>query len=62
MVEHGLHDKPEIIWNLGESSLSIDPRKTKVVGGIMHPRQEPLVPLGKKIPLCVVQLAKKLHD
>lgn len=32
MNELNLNDKPELIWNLDETSLSIDPRKTKVVG------------------------------
>ncbi|KAJ8946650.1 hypothetical protein NQ314_008822 [Rhamnusium bicolor] len=27
-----LHDKPELIWNLDETSLSHDPHKTRVVG------------------------------
>lgn len=31
-MELNLEDKPECIWNLDESSLSIDPSRTKVVG------------------------------
>lgn len=32
--ELGLEDKPDHIWNLDETSFSVDPKKTKVVGAI----------------------------
>lgn len=32
MDEKDLHDKPDQVWNLDETSMSIDPSKTRVVG------------------------------
>ncbi|XP_074026299.1 uncharacterized protein [Leptinotarsa decemlineata] len=48
MDEHGLHDKPERIWNLDESSLCIDPRKTKVMGDINAPSSRTISSPGKE--------------
>ncbi|XP_072400768.1 uncharacterized protein [Diabrotica undecimpunctata] len=48
MDEYGLHDKPERIWNVDESSLCIDPRKTKVVGGINTPSSRTITSPGKE--------------
>ena len=38
-----LHSKPENVWNLDETSICVDPSKTKVVGEKMCPQVEPQV-------------------
>lgn len=46
--EHELYDKPERIWNLDESSLSIDPRKVKVVGAVNKASSRTISSPGKE--------------
>lgn len=43
-----LHDKPHMIWNLDESSLSMDPRKSKVVGAVNKPCSRTISSPGKE--------------
>ncbi|CAG5054145.1 unnamed protein product [Parnassius apollo] len=41
-------EKPEFIWNLDETSLSLDPTKTKVVGKIIKPCSRTTYGTGKE--------------
>ncbi|KAI4468140.1 hypothetical protein MML48_2g00013261 [Holotrichia oblita] len=43
-----LHNKPSQIWNLDETSLSIDPRRSKVVGEIGKPSSRTISTPGKE--------------
>lgn len=48
MTDLELHEKPYRIWNLDESSLSIDPRKSKVVGEVNKPSSRTISSPGKE--------------
>lgn len=52
LTDYDLFEKPGLIWNLDETSLSLDPTKTKVVGKINKPCSVGHVGQGKKISLC----------
>lgn len=74
--ELNLYDKPDLIWNMDETSLSIDPSKTKVVGakGLPSTRitstsgRENVTILstvsasGKKAPPLIIFKAKFIWD
>lgn len=48
LIELQLLDKPHRIWNLDESSLSIDPRKSKVVGAVNKASSRTISSPGKE--------------
>lgn len=48
LIELQLLDKPHRIWNLDESSLSIDPRKSRVVGAVNKPSSRTVSSPGKE--------------
>lgn len=76
LSELKLSDKPHLIWNLDETSLSLDPSRTKVVGAVNKPSsrttygtgKENITVLagvsasGKKLPPLIVYKGKNLWD